>query len=295
MHVKDIFEQNRPTLSFEFFPAKTEKGEEALSETLDKLIPLNPGFVSVTYGAGGTTRERTRNLVDKIHNERQVTVVPHLTCVGSTKEQVHELVADYYESGIENILALRGDPPPDQEEFVQPEGGFANATELVAYLREHFPDMGIGVAGYPEGHYETPNRVQEMENLKAKVDAGANYVCTQLCFSNSDIYDFCERCEISGIDVPISVGIMPIISRKGMDKMAELALGSRFPGQLLKALERAETEDEVANVGVHWATEQVRDLIDSGVSGIHLYTLNQSMATLEIYKSLGLMPANADV
>ena len=175
-------------------------------------------------------------------------------------------------------MALRGDPPRDQARFVKTEGGFAHATELVRFVRESFPEMGIGVAGYPEGHPGTPNRLLELEYLKQKVDAGADYICTQLFFDNRDFYDFCERCELGGIRVPILAGIMPITSRKSVERMAALALGSRYPARLLRALARAEDDPGFEKVGAHWATEQVRDLIDHGVRGVHFYTFNRSKA-----------------
>ena len=159
---------------------------------------------------------------------------------------------------------------------------------MVQYIQQHFSTMGIGVAGFPEGHPATPNRLAEMDNLKRKIDAGADYICTQLFFDNRDFYDFCERCEVVGIKVPIIAGIMPITSRKGMARMSELALGARFPAKLLRAMERAENDGAAEHVGIHWATEQVRDLIDNKVKGIHFYTLNKSKATLKIYESLGV-------
>jgi len=215
-------------------------------------------------------------------------VVAHMTCVGASQEEIGEILQEYQEHGIENIMALRGDPPQGETSFVQPPGGFAHAADLVAFIRRRFPRMGIGVAGFPEGHPETPNRLKEMEHLKAKVDAGADYICTQMFFDNRDFYDFCERCEIAGTRVPIIAGIMPITSIKGMARMAELALGARFPARLTKSLVRAKDDEYVESVGIHWATEQVRDLIDNGVKGVHFYTLNRSKATLRIYETLGL-------
>jgi methylenetetrahydrofolate reductase (NADPH) len=208
--------------------------------------------------------------------------------VGSTRDDIHAILSKYNDHGIENILALRGDLPKGQTEWVQPENGFAYAAELVAYIKKHFPSMGIGVAGFPEGHPETPNCLKEIDYLKEKVDAGADYIVTQLFFDNRDFYDFCERCELAHINVPIIAGIMPISTKHSMIRMAELAAGARIPARLLKAVERAGSDEYVERVGVHWATEQVRDLIDNNVRGIHLYTLNCSTATLRIYKSLGI-------
>ncbi len=288
MHIREILEKHKISFSFEFFPPKTEKGSEALFKTINELVPLNPAYVSVTYGAGGSSRDLTHDLIVKIQNQTNLTVVSHITCVGSTKEEIHNILSRYRENNIMNIMALRGDPPAGESKFKKVEGGFEYACELVEFIKKHFPYMGIGVAGYPEGHPETPNRIKEMDNLKRKVDAGADYICTQLFFDNNDFYDFRERCEIAGIHVPIIAGIMPVTSIKGMYKMAELALGTRIPAKLQRALLRAEDDSYVEKVGIHWATQQVYDLIDNGVKGIHFYTLNQSKATREIYASIGI-------
>ena len=288
MLVKDILNNNKISMSFEFFPPKAEEDWDKLFQTISDLMPLGPPYVSVTYGAGGSTRDRTHKLVVRIHKETNLTVVSHLTCVNSTKDEIRSILQKYDENGIANILALRGDLPKGQKEWIQMENGFTYAAELVAFIKRHFPHMGIGVAGFPEGHPETPNRLKEIEYLKAKVDAGADYIVTQLFFDNRDFYDFRERCRLSGITVPIIAGIMPITSRHGMVRMAELAAGARLPARLLKAIARAESDDYVKNVGVHWATEQVRDLIDNDVRGIHFYTLNNSRETLKIYESLGV-------
>jgi methylenetetrahydrofolate reductase (NADPH) len=288
MHIAQILENNRISFSFEFFPPKDEKASQQLFESITELIPLQPAYVSVTYGAGGTTRELTHDLVVRLQNETNLTVVSHLTCVGSTREEIYALLEGYRANGIHNIMALRGDPPKGQQQFVYTEGGFRQAAELVAFIKEHFPEMGVGVAGFPEGHPEMPNRLKEIDLLKDKVDAGADYICTQLFFDNRDFYDFRERCELAGIHVPIIAGIMPVTSRKGMVRMAELALGARYPARLLRLLARAEGDEGFEQAGVHWATEQVRDLIDHGVRGIHFYTLNRSHATVKIYNSLGV-------
>lgn len=288
MHIKEILDNNKCSFSFEFFPPKTEKSAESLYKTVSELVELQPAYVSVTYGAGGSTRELTNDLVVKIEQETHLTVVSHLTCVGSTRDEIREILKRYDSEGITNIMALRGDPPAGETRFIKPQGGFGFASELVEFIKTEFSHMGIGVAGYPEGHYETPNRLKEMDNLKRKVDAGADYICTQLFFDNNEFYDFRERCELMGIDIPIIAGIMPISTRKGMTRMAELSLGTRFPAKLMKALERAEDDDYVEKVGVHWATQQILDLVNNDVKGIHFYTLNKSNATKEIYKSLGI-------
>lgn len=289
MLVKDILQSRKTTFSFEFFPPKSEGNWDKLFEIIARdFVPLKPSYVSVTYGAGGATRENTHKMVTRLHRETDLTVVSHLTCVGSTRDEIYKILESYARNGIENILALRGDPPKGQTGWTPPPGGFAFTSELAAFIKKHFPRMGIGVAGYPEGHPETPNRLREIEYLKQKVDAGADYIVTQLFFDNRDFYDFCERCEIAGIHVPILAGIMPITSFQMMERLADLAGGARFPAPLIKAVARAGEKEYVERVGIHWATEQVRDLLDHGAKGIHFYTLNSSRATLKIYESLGV-------
>jgi methylenetetrahydrofolate reductase (NADPH) len=288
MHITEIFKNNKITFSFEFFPPKDRASSDQLFSAVRELVQLKPSWVSVTYGAGGSTRELTHELVQRIGKETGLTVVSHLTCAGSTKAEIAAVLERYRAAGIVNIMALRGDPPGGDRCFVKTPQGFGHAADLVAFIRKRFPGMSIGVAGYPEGHPETPNRLKEIEFLKAKVDAGADYICTQLFFDNRDYYDFCERCALAGITVPVIAGIMPITSRKTMLRMADMALGARYPARLLKALARADNDAGLEKAGIHWATEQVRDLIDNGVRGIHFYTLNRSRATLRIYDSLGV-------
>lgn len=293
MHIRDIFKAHRTTISFEFFPPKTDEASEELFANIARLQALQPSFVSVTYGAGGSTRALTHDLVVRIHKETRLTAVSHLTCVCHKREELAAILERYAASGIENILALGGDPPRDRLSYDRSQDAFAHAEGLVRFIREwpNPPDprgFGLGVAGFPEGHPGTPNRLQEMEYLKRKVDAGADYICTQLFFENRDFYDFRERCELAGIKVPIIAGIMPITSKPGMSRMAELALGARYPARLIRAVNRCSDDEAVARVGIHWATEQCRDLLDNNVRGIHFYTLNKSNATREIYASLGV-------
>lgn len=286
--VRDILSSKSTTFSFEFFPPKTHDAWDRLFDTIADLRTLKPSWVSVTYGAGGSTRENTHNIVMRIKTETDLSVVSHLTCVESCRDDIMAILERYDRHDVRNILALRGDPPAGQKTWKAGTDGFAYAIELVTFIKKHFPHMSVGVAGFPEGHPETPNRLQEIDHLKAKVDAGADYIITQLFFDNRDFYDFRERCEIAGIHVPIIAGIMPVITKSGMIRMAELAAGARFPAPLLKAVQRAEAGGNVEKVGIHWATEQVRDLLDNNVRGIHFYTLNNANATLEIYKALGV-------
>ncbi len=293
MHILDIFNAHPTTFSFEFFPPKTDRMWDELFTTIEQLQVLQPSFVSVTYGAGGSTRERTHDLIVRIQRETSLTAVSHLTCVCHTEDELAAILDRYSASGIENILALGGDPPREMMDFDRSRDAFRHAEGLVRFVKSRTGTadsrgFGIGVAGFPEGHPGTPNRLKEMDYLKAKVDAGADYICTQLFFCNDDFYDFRERCELAGIHVPVIAGIMPIATKEGMVRMAELALGARFPARLLRALARCDDPESVAKVGIHWATEQCRDLLDNNVRGIHFYTLNKSDATRRIYENLGV-------
>jgi methylenetetrahydrofolate reductase (NADPH) len=294
MHILDIFNSHPTTFSFEFFPPKTDRASEELFANIAQLQRLQPSFVSVTYGAGGTTRERTHDLVVRIQQETLLTAVSHLTCVCHTLDELSGILDRYASSGIENILALGGDPPRNLSGYDRARDAFQFADGLVRFVKsranlEDARGFGVGVAGFPEGHPGTPNRLKEIEFLKRKVEAGADYICTQLFFRNDDFYDFRERCDLAGIHVPILAGIMPVTSKEGMVRMAELALGARFPARLLRAVDRCGDDPEaVAKVGIHWATEQCRDLLDNQVRGIHFYTLNRCDATRQIYESLGV-------
>ncbi len=300
MHIADILQRDAPSFSFEFFPPRTAEGAEQLYSTIRELEAYRPSFVSVTYGAGGTTRNLTHDLVERIRRETSIPPVPHLTCVGHDDSQIEAILERYAAAGVSNILALRGDPPRDQPGYDWSQGSFRHAADLVRFIRRfnesaRHPDprgFGIGVAGFPEGHPATANRLQELDFLKAKVDEGADYICTQLFFDNHDFLDFRDRCALAGIQVPVIAGIMPVTSRSGMNRMAELAAGVRFPARLLRALDRAgDDPDSIQRVGVHYAAQQCAELLDEKVAGIHFYTLNKSHATREIYASLGLNPA----
>lgn len=298
MHIQDIFKRQRPTFSFEFFPPKSSKAANALYETIRDLVSHAPSFVSVTYGAGGSTRELTHDLVLKIKETTNIPPIPHLTCVAHSKDEITKTLERYAEAGISNILALRGDPPADMENYDRSSDSFLYASDLVRHIKEFndsgkHPDprgFGIGVAAFPEGHPDTPNRLKEMDYLKEKIDAGVDYICTQLFFDNHDFLDFRDRCRLAGINIPIIAGIMPITSAKGLNRMAELAGGAHFPARLLRALSRAgDNQEAVERVGIHHAAEQCVGLLDNDVDGIHLYTLNQSKATREVYASLGMV------
>jgi methylenetetrahydrofolate reductase (NADPH) len=297
MHIRDIFAEHQTTFSFEFFPPKSEAAAAELFNSIAELESLRPTFVSATYGAGGSTRELTHDLVVKLKTSTTLDPIPHLTCVCHDRAEIDAILTRYAQAGISNLMVLRGDVPKGLSDGAQAWKDFRYAAELVRHvkrfnersLHKDKRGFGIGVAGYPEGHCETPNRLLEMDRLKAKVDEGADFIITQLFFDNRDFYDFRARCELAGIRVPIIAGIMPITSVAGMKRMAELALGARYPAALIRAINRTGGDEEaVRRVGVHWATEQCRDLLDHGVAGIHFYTLNRSTATREIYATLGV-------
>jgi methylenetetrahydrofolate reductase (NADPH) len=298
MHIQDIFAQHRTTFSFEFFPPKTDEASEELFRTIAALQPLQPSFVSVTYGAGGSTRERTHDLVVRIEKETNLTAVSHLTCVCHNLDEMTAILDRYAQSGIENILALSGDPPRTRPNYDRTADAFRYAEQLVRFVRSrtNAPDkrgFGIGVAGFPEGHPGCSNRMKEMDYLKAKVDAGADYICTQLFFDNRDFYDFRDRCDLAGIKVPIVAGIMPMTSKRGMIAMADMAAGTHYPAKLLRAVGRCADDDAVVRVGTSWATEQCADLLHHNVRGIHFYTLNRSEVTRQIYQNLGVADSAA--
>ncbi len=297
MHIRDIFDQHPTTLSFEFFPPKNEKSAESLYQAIEQLEGLKPSFVSVTYGAGGSTRELTHDLVVRIQKQSSLEPIPHLTCVCHQEDEIKQILERYAAAGVGNILALGGDLPFDKPDYDRSQDAFRHAAGLVDFIKKfgeqgNHPDkrgFGIGVAGFPEGHPGTPNRLLEMDYLKAKIDAGADYICTQLFFDNHDFFDFCERCELAGINVPIIAGIMPVSTVAGMKRMAELSAGSRFPAPLMRAIQRVQDDPEaVKQVGLHWATKQCMDLLDNDVRGIHFYTLNKSDTTQQIYLRMGL-------
>jgi methylenetetrahydrofolate reductase (NADPH) len=297
MHIADILSRRVKTASFEFFPPQKEAGWDSLFDSIRELERLAPSFVSVTYGAGGSTRQRTNELVLRLRSETSLDPVPHLTCVGHTRAEVQEILERYAAAGVSNILALRGDPPKGG---AAKSGDFPHAANLVRFIRAfnesgRHPDprgFGIGVAGFPEGHPETPNTLRLMDHLKAKVEAGADWICTQLFFDNRAFLDWSERCELAGIRVPILAGVMPVLSTANLERMAELAACTHIPAKLLRALQRCGDDAEgVERVGIHWATQQCLELLDQGVRGIHFYTLNRSAATREIFRNLGLKTA----
>ena len=296
MHITDIMQENSPTFSFEFFPPRTPEAADTLYRTVRDLESYMPDFVSVTYGAGGSTRELTHDLVERIQHTTKLDPIPHLTCICHNEEEIEAILLRYAKSAVGNILALGGDRPPRMA-YDQSRDSFRHAIDLVKFIRRfndsgahpHCRGFGIGVAGFPEGHPTTPNRLLEMDYFKAKVHAGADYIITQLFFDNDDFLDFRERCALAGIHIPIIAGIMPITSMGGLKRMAELAGGARFPAKLLRALQHCQNDpDMVRRVGIQYALEQCHGLLENDVAGIHFYTLNRSEATRLIFDSLGI-------
>jgi methylenetetrahydrofolate reductase (NADPH) len=288
MRIDEILGLGKPSVSFEFFPPKSEAGFAALYQTIDELKPLSPSYVSVTYGAGGSTRAKTVELTTRIQNEIGIRAMAHLTCVGHTAEEIGGILDELWQQGIRNVLALRGDPPQGQANFVPTEGGFSYADELVAYAKSRQSGLCIGVAGYPEGHPQCLNRTRDLENLKRKIDNGGCFIITQLFFDNADFWRFVEQARRMGIKVPIIAGIMPILNVAQIKRFVTMC-GAKIPHPLLTKLETLEHDPEaVYSAGVEYATRQCQDLLFHGVDGIHFYTLNKSKATVQICKSLNV-------
>ncbi len=286
MRIGDVYKTRPFGLSIEIFPPKTEAGDAALFETLRRAAAYQPAFVSCTYGAGGSTQHRTMEICDRIQSEYKLTATSHFTCVGSTREELIEWLQSADARGIHNIMALRGDPPVGETNFKAVSGGLQNANELVALIREHFPNFGIGVAGYPEKHPEAADLDSDLVNLKRKVDAGADAVFTQLFYVNDHFFRFRDRCEQLGIKCPIIPGIMPITEFARIKRITALCK-SEFPAALSARLEAV--QDNAAaqfEIGVEYAIEQCQQLIARGIPGIHFYVLNRMDACSKILDAL---------
>lgn len=282
-------------LSIEVFPPKTEQGDDALYRALEQLKRYEPGFVSCTYGAGGSTSKRTVQICRTIQESMGLTATAHFTCVGATREQLLDWLHYARENGIRNIMALRGDAPQGQATFQAVEGGLKNANELVTLIRSNFDDMGIGVAGYPERHPESPDVDTDLRYLKQKVDAGADAIYTQLFYVNDHFLRFRDRCEKLGIRIPIIPGIMPITEFARMKRITSMC-GSEFPAPLASRLEEVQTDaDAQFEIGVAHAIEQCRELREEGVPGIHFYVLNKSQACERILSGLDFAPVLQEV
>ncbi len=285
MRIVEFFSRNAPVFSFEFFPPKTEEGQRNLFATIGELARLEPSFVSVTYGAGGTTRELTVDLTTRIRRELKLEAMAHLTCVGHHADEIAAVLDRLQAGGIENILPLRGDPPRGEATFIRPEGGFGYASELAAFVRSRFPFCMAG-ACYPEGHVECRDPEAGLEHLKAKVDAGVEFLITQLFFDPDHYFRFVDRARAAGINLPIVPGIMPVTNVGQLERFTSLC-GASIPAALRDRLAEVRTDDQaVLAAGVDWATTQCRRLLDGGAPGIHFYTLNRSHSTWQVHSNL---------
>jgi methylenetetrahydrofolate reductase (NADPH) len=284
--IVSLFAQNRPLRSLEFFPPKDDAGVAALRSTAEVLQRIAPDFVSVTYGAGGSTRERTAQVCAFLKADFGFTVMPHLTCVGHTRDELHALADQIHGNGFRNIMTLRGDPPKGATTFTPTADGFRYASELAALLKTRHADFCLGVAGYPEKHPEATSLEVDIDNVKRKIDAGGDFVTTQLFFDNDVYFRFVEKCRARGITVPIVPGIMPVLSLKQIQRFTQMC-GSTLPQKLIKRLEAAgEHTDAVEAVGIDWALTQIRELLAQGAPGYHLYILNRAKSALALAAGL---------
>lgn len=287
MKIRDILNEKEKVFSFEFFPPKTAEGEEKLFAAISDLKSLGPDFVSVTYGALGTSQEKSLAIIKRIHDEIKLEVMAHYTCVGGTKEGVNDFLKQLTEIGIENILALRGDPPAGQKIAEALDASpFHYAADLAEFIKASEYDFSLGVAGYPEGHPECSSMELDLANLKRKVDVGADFIVTQLFFDNHDYYMFCERAHVRGIRVPIIPGIMPLENFKQIEKLTAMC-GTTIPQELrMRFTDPTLSDEDKVKFGIDFTTKQCEDLLAKGAKGLHFYTLNKSSATREIFKRL---------
>ena len=293
MRIADRLARREPTFSFEFFPPKTPEAVERLYTTARELKAAGPTFVSVTYGAGGSTRDLTVELVTRMKRELDLETMAHLTCVGHTKEQLAEVLDQLAEGGIENVLALRGDPPRGDTRFVRPEGGFGYAQELTRFIKARYAFCVAGAA-YPEKHLEAADADADLRHLKEKVESGARFLITQLFFEVDAYFRFVERARAIGIEVPIIPGIMPVTNVAQIHRFTSMC-GATIPAALRDLLDRVKDDDTaVVALGVEWASDQCRRLLAGGAPGIHFYTLNRSHSSQMVVDNLrGLRPARA--
>lgn len=285
MKIIEILKQTSPAFSFEFFPPKDDDGFDQLFQAIDCLKDWNPAFVSVTYGAGGSTRSKTIDLVGRIKKEIGLESMAHLTCVGHSSDEIRSVLDSLQERGIDNVLALRGDPPLGESDFIKPENGFGFASELVEFTQGNF-SFCIGVAGYPENHPECSDLRLGLEHLKSKIDVGASFIVTQLFFDNKFYFDYVKNLRDIGVDVPVIPGIMPILNLKQIKRFTKMC-GATVPEDLLARLESVQDDPEaVRQIGIDHATAQCENLLVEGAPGIHFYTLNRSRATLSVLERL---------
>lgn len=288
MRLPDIYSTDAFALSFELFPPKTDKGVETLFRHARQLVEFQPSYITCTYGAGGSTQDRTLEIAARVRQEFDLPVATHLTCVGRTADQIRDYLRRAVEADVQNVVALRGDPPAGEEKFTAIEGGFAYANELVDMIHADFPTMGVAVGGYPEVHQEAPSAEADLENLKRKVDAGAHAIITQLFYDNEDFFRFRDQCVAAGIGVPIIPGLLPVTNVAQIKRIASLC-GAQLPEDFLAQLEAAGDDAEAQfEVGVKQCTTQTQGLVDGGVPGIHYYVLNKSEAASRVLQAVTL-------
>lgn len=286
MSFRSCFSGNRPALSFELYPPRTASGEEALYGHVARLMEFSPDFITCTYGAGGSTRDKTLEIISRVRKQFDVQVASHLTLVDATKEHLRTYLTEARSQGIENIVALRGDPPSGRGYFQAAKGGLRYANELVSLIRSEFPEFGIAVAGYPETHLEAPGPEEDLVNLKRKVNAGADVVITQLFYDNEDFFRFRDKCRAAGITVPLVPGILPVLSLNQVKKITALC-GARLPVAILNRLsEKPDDPDWQMNIGIEHATNQVCEMLARECDGLHFYVLNRSESTAAILTAL---------
>lgn len=285
MNLSEFYQPGRLGLSYELFPPKTPKGDQMLAEQVQQLMQFAPDFITCTYGAGGSTRDKTLEILRQVQQDCRVPVASHLTVVGSTVDQLQDYLVAARQQGIDYIVALRGDPPAGSENFEQTVGGLQYANELVELVRREFGDFGILVAGYPETHREAQSPEADILNLRRKAEAGADVIVTQLFYDNGDFFRFVDRCREAGITRPIVPGILPVTSLKQIQRITSMC-GARLPDGFVSRLQQQDDAEWQFNVGVEWATKQCEEMMTQGIPGIHFYVLNQSTATLQILSNL---------
>ena len=290
MSLADHYRDRGCAISFELYPPKTEAGMEALAASVERLLEFQPAYFTCTYGAGGSDQARTLDVLRRVRELVDLPVASHLTCVGSTREDLIAYLRQAVNLGVASIVALRGDPPKGTDTFERHAGGLRYANELVELIREHFPQLGIAVAGYPEVHQEATDAATDLTNLRRKVDAGADIITTQLFYDNDDFYRFRDDCTRVGIDVPVIPGLLPVTNFAQAKRIAAMCK-SRIPDDLAGAMESADSDEDEFQIGVEHARRQTIDLMEHGVPGIHYYVLNKSDAAAQLLD--GLIPAEA--
>ncbi|MFQ3225515.1 MAG: methylenetetrahydrofolate reductase (NADPH) [Lentimonas sp.] len=286
LSIKQRLEINDPLFSVEFFPPKSDDAAQQLLSTAERLQPYHPDFVSITYGAGGSTRSRTLNYARKLHQDYGYAVMPHLTCVGHSRDELKQTIAEFKAAGLKQIMALRGDPPKGETDFTPHPDGLSYANELVQLIREVYPECDLGVAGYPEMHPEAASPELDLLNLKRKVDAGATFVTTQLFFDNAAYFTFVENCQRAGITVPVLPGLMSVTSHKQALRFCDMC-GTSIPAELNEQLIAAgDDKAAVEAVGIEWSYRQARELLEKGAPGIHLYILNRAGPAITLMQKL---------